>query len=147
MKNKHIILSAFLSLVLFLFAGASFGQVQKKTPSNEFMEPSKLADMLNLPKAKQPMVYNVGPVDNIKGAINIGSCSKKANLDKLRKALEKVPRDKMIVVYCGCCPMRVCPNVRPAYNLLTELGYKNSKILDLIQNLKTDWIDQGYPVE
>jgi thiosulfate/3-mercaptopyruvate sulfurtransferase len=147
MRKTYISVSAFFTIVILLFAGTSFGQVQKKTLSNEFMEPSKLADMLNLPKAKQPIVYNVGPVDNIKGAINIGSCSKKANLDKLRKALEKVPRDKMIVVYCGCCPMRVCPNVRPAYDLLTELGYKNSKILDLKQNLKTDWVDQGYPVE
>jgi hypothetical protein len=60
--------------------------------------------------------------------------------------LEKLPKDASIVVYCGCCPYRSCPNVRPAFNLLNSMGFKNHKLLDLPQNIKVDWIDHGYPV-
>jgi thiosulfate/3-mercaptopyruvate sulfurtransferase len=137
-----------LLMILFAsLAGISQGQTSGRNTSADMLNPDQLAVLLKKPKAETPVLYNVGPMDNIKGSINIGSASKKANLEKLRKALLNVPKDKMVVVYCGCCPMRVCPNVKPAMSLLKELGFKNPKILDLKQNLKVDWIDAGYPME
>jgi len=50
------------------------------------------------------------------------------------------------VIYCGCCPFEHCPNVRPAFQLLNEMKFTNQKLLNLSTNLKTDWIDKGYPV-
>jgi hypothetical protein len=84
---------------------------------------------------------------NIKGAVTIGSTNTKANLDKLSKALSTVPKDKMVVIYCGCCPFRNCPNIRPAFSMLKEKGFTKPRLLNLKQNLKVDWTDFGYPME
>jgi hypothetical protein len=53
----------------------------------------------------------------------------------------------MVVIYCGCCPFRNCPNIRPAFNLLKEKGYTKPRLLNLKQNLKVDWTDYGYPMD
>ncbi len=56
------------------------------------------------------------------------------------------PRNKEIVIYCGCCPLSGCPNIEPAYRKLEEMKFSNFKILDLPQDLQEDWIDKGYPM-
>ena len=103
--------------------------------------------MINNAKGQKPVIYNIGPLADIKGAVNIGSTNNKAALDKFSKALAAVPKDKLVVIYCGCCPFRNCPNIRPAFNLLKEQGYKNFKLLNLPQNLKVNWTDIGYPMD
>ena len=112
----------------------------------QLLPPAELAKTLNDPTATQPYLYCIGPQAVIKGSIDIGPTNSKANLDALKAAVEKLPKDAPIVVYCGCCPYRSCPNVRPAFNLLNSMGFKNHKLLDLPQNIKVDWIDHGYPV-
>ncbi|MFT3945378.1 MAG: hypothetical protein QM763_00275 [Agriterribacter sp.] len=64
----------------------------------------------------------------------------------MKKLLAKEKKYKEIIVYCGCCPYKNCPNIRPAYAILNTLGFTNFKLLDLPQNLKVDWIDRGYPM-
>jgi thiosulfate/3-mercaptopyruvate sulfurtransferase len=64
----------------------------------------------------------------------------------LREIVSKYPKDADIVIYCGCCPFKDCPNIRPAFNLLKEMNYTNTKLLNLPHNLKTDWADKGYPM-
>jgi hypothetical protein len=49
------------------------------------------------------------------------------------------------VVYCGCCPYEHCPNVRPAVAVLKEMKFTNFKLLNLEKNIKTDWLDKGFP--
>lgn len=146
MKSKKLSL---ISLVTFLFVNiALFLSAQTGEPwtSKDIIEPVALAGMLNSTSAQKPVIYNIGPMADIKGAINIGSMTSKANLEKLGKALQSVPKDRMVVIYCGCCPFRSCPNIRPAFNLLKERGYKKPKLLNLKQNLKFDWTDFGYPM-
>jgi hypothetical protein len=60
--------------------------------------------------------------------------------------LSTLPKDANIVIYCGCCPFVKCPNIRPAFTLLNKMGFKKHKLLNLSHNVKTDWIDKGYPV-
>jgi len=43
--------------------------------------------------------------------------------------------------------MKNCPNLRPAYRLLKELGFERLGLLDLPTNFRTDWVAKGYPVE
>ena len=93
------------------------------------------------------MIFNIGPVQQIKGAVAIGPASAQANLDKLKKQLTKLPKDKEIVIYCGCCPFRRCPNVRPAFELLKQMKFTNAKLLNLPTNLNDDWISKSYPME
>ncbi len=147
MKNLRPIL---IALFVVIFANISLlviGQTAEPWTSKDLMEPQTLVSLLGKPKAQQPVIFNIGPVADIKGAINIGSTASKANLDKLSKSLASVPKDKMVVIYCGCCPFRNCPNIRPAFALLKERGYQKAKLLNLKQNLKVDWTDYGYPME
>ena len=98
-------------------------------------------------KAPKPVIFNIGPVQQIKGAIAIGPTGVADNLEKLKQQLAKLPKDKEIIIYCGCCPFRRCPNVRPAFELLQKMKFKNAKLLNLPTNLNDDWISKGYPME
>jgi hypothetical protein len=143
MKRKFIL----ITLILVWSSWHVFSQSADPWTSKDLIEPEILAGMLNNPKAAKPVILNIGPLANIKGAIQIGSTASKANLDKMAKALATVPKDKMVVIYCGCCPFRNCPNIRPAFNLLKEKGYTKPRLLNLKQNLKVDWTDYGYPMD
>jgi hypothetical protein len=115
--------------------------------AKQLKEPAALAAAITDPKAPKPIIFNIGPVQQIKGATAIGPASKPDNLDKLREQLAKLPNDKEIIIYCGCCPFSRCPNVRPAFELLQKMKFKNAKLLNLPTDLKVDWIAKGYPLE
>jgi hypothetical protein len=133
----------------FLFSGISRALPQSDEPwtDKQLKDPAVLAAAITDSKAPRPVIFNIGPVQQIKGAIAIGPASKPANLEKFKQQLAKLPKDKEIVIYCGCCPFSRCPNVRPAFALLQKLKFKNAKLLNLTSNLKDDWISKGYPLE
>lgn len=108
------------------------------------MEPADLAKTLAAGN-ELPLILSVGPGASIPHSTAIGMTNDKENVDKLKKQLSGVAKDASIVVYCGCCPFEHCPNVRPAIATLKDLGYSNYKLLNLSHNLKTDWIDKGFP--
>lgn len=112
----------------------------------DLIEPAALAAILANPKAKQPLIYNIGVVENIKGAKSLGAASEKENLERLRKTLSGLPKTSSVVVYCGCCPFSRCPNIRPAVAMLKSMGFINGKLLNIPTNVKKDWIDKGYPL-
>lgn len=98
------------------------------------------------------VIFQVGPnvlyrSKHIPGAIYAGPASRPEGLDLIKKAVEKLPRDREIVVYCGCCPWDHCPNVKPAMALLKEMGFTHAKALYLENSFAKDWIDKGHPVE
>lgn len=143
MKNK--LFAASISL-FFVTAFAIQGCTQK--PDNwtakQLMEPAQLAADINA-KKPLPVIINVGPAPTIPGSIDVGMNRDKEGQDKLKKQLQGVPKDKKIVIYCGCCPFEHCPNVRPAIDILKEMKFTNYYLLNLPHNIKTDWIDKGYP--
>jgi hypothetical protein len=108
------------------------------------MEPSQLAALLKEGK-NLPIIYSVGPGATIPHSVHIGMTNDDANLFSLKKHISALPKDAGIVLYCGCCPFEHCPNVRPAITAMKEQGFTNYKLLNLPKNLKTDWIDKGYP--
>jgi hypothetical protein len=112
----------------------------------QLLEPADLARTISDPSAKQPVIISIGPGAVIKNSIDIGPAKEKANLDKLKQELKKLPKDASIVIYCGCCPFEHCPNVRPAFTLLNEMKFTNHKLLNLEHNIKIDWISKNYPV-
>jgi hypothetical protein len=115
--------------------------------AKQLKEPAALAAAIADPKAPRPILFNIGPVQQIKGATSIGPASKPDNLEKLRQQLAKLPKDKEVIIYCGCCPFSRCPNVRPAFELLQKMKFKNAKLLNLPTNLNDDWISKGYLLE
>jgi hypothetical protein len=109
------------------------------------MEPAILAKKL-ASSEKHPIIFNIGPSGVIKEAIDIGPGQEKANIEKLKNELVKLDKSTEIVVYCGCCPFKNCPNIRPAFEALNIAGLKNSFLLNLSENLRVDWIAKGYPM-
>ena len=135
----------FMALLLLPLVSCAQGEPYPWTP-DELMEPATLARAIADSTAKPPVVFDIGPVGSIPGSIHIGPGEEKASQDKLRAELAKLPKDAEVVIYCGCCPFSRCPNVRPTFNILKEMGFTNGKLLNLKDNLKQDWIDKGYPV-
>ncbi len=146
MKTSQIPVSLTVLFLLFMVSLNGMSQSGEPWSEKDLMQPAALASMINNTKSAKPVILNIGPLADIKGAVNIGSTNDKANLEKMKKALAAVPKDKMVVIYCGCCPFRNCPNIRPAFALLKEQGYKSPRLLNLPQNLKVDWTDYGYPL-
>lgn len=133
----------------FLFSSISRALPQSNDPwtDKQLKDPAVLAAAITDSKAPRPLIFNIGPVQQIKGAIAIGPASKPANLEKFKQQLAKLPKDTEVIIYCGCCPFSRCPNIRPAFALLQKLKFKNAKLLNLSSNLKDDWISKGYPLE
>jgi len=84
---------------------------------------------------------------HIRGSVFAGPASKDEGLAALKKAVAGQPKNREIILYCGCCPFDKCPNIRPAFAALHGLGFTNVRAMEIPTNLKTDWIDQGYPTE
>lgn len=101
---------------------------------------------------QSPLIIQVGfnvlyRAAHIPGSVYAGPASKPEGIEELKKAVAGQPKDRQIVLYCGCCPWDKCPNIRPAFALLREMGYTNVKAMEVPENLKTDWIDHGYPTD
>jgi len=99
-----------------------------------------------------PLLLHVGfdvlyRASHIKGSVYAGPASKPEGIDALKKAVAEEPKNREIVLYCGCCPWDKCPNIRPAFAALHELGFTRVKVMIVPENLKADWTDKGYPVE
>lgn len=61
--------------------------------------------------------------------------------------MQEIPLTREIVLYCGCCPWRDCPNIRPAFRVFRELGFTRVKVLYLPASFAQDWVEKGFPVE
>ena len=119
-------------------------------PKSDLLEPAALAKELG--SAQPPVILGVAfPVlyraKHILHAIDAGPGSKPEGIALLKKAVEGQPRDADLVIYCGCCPMVKCPNVRPAYRTLKEMGFTHVRVLDVPTNMQTDWYSKNYPTE
>jgi thiosulfate/3-mercaptopyruvate sulfurtransferase len=74
-----------------------------------------------------------------------GAAGKPEGLADLKSFADPLPRSTNLVIYCGCCPLEKCPNIRAAYSALTDMGFTHLRVLILPQDFNTDWISKGYP--
>jgi hypothetical protein len=155
MKRTIPVLIATATLCLFvLLTGvlASAVQQPRQWRPSEMIQPQELIVRIRDNGPAKPLIISVGfPAlyrsGHIPGAVFGGPASTPAGLDTLKRAVEKVPKDREIVIYCACCPWEACPNVRPAYDLLHQLGFSRLKSLVIPSNLEADWTSKGYPLE
>jgi rhodanese-related sulfurtransferase len=145
--QKTLLLNALAAAILFSSITTALPQSDNPWTDKQLKDPAVLAAAIADPKAPRPLIFNIGPVQQIKGAISIGPATKPDNLEKLKQQLAKLPKDKEVIIYCGCCPYSRCPNVRPAFEFLKKLKFTNAKLLNLPSNLNDDWISKGYPLE
>jgi hypothetical protein len=139
--KKYILILLPISILLFSFIK------QDPLKKEQLIQPQELANQINNPKAIKPIIFNVGPVDQIKGAINIGAVNSEEGMKKFKFEVSKVFPDKEVVVYCGCCTSDNCPNIRPAIKYLNENGFKKAKVLNIPVGIKEDWVQKGFPLE
>lgn len=149
---KKVKLLAVIAVVMVVAVSCSYFQNKSNSSgelwtAQQLMEPSELNAMLNNPKAEKPAMYSIGFGGGIPGSVEMGAARDEVNLQKFKTELSKLPKNKAIVIYCGCCPFEHCPNVRPAFKLMNDMGFTSHKLLNLKQNFKTDWIDKGYKVQ
>ena len=131
-------------------AGGSALPSDDAIPRSQLITPEELNGLLKSAKQK-PLVLQVGPHTlytqaHISGAEYIGATSGDEGKQKLRDRVKPLPKNSVVVLYCGCCPWSKCPNVHLAYQLLHSLGFTNVKVLYLADNFGTDWVSKGYPV-
>ena len=116
----------------------------------DLLEPGSLAGELkgSTPPAvicvAFPVLYHLKHIPHASFA---GPGSKAEGIEMLEKAVAKLPKDANLVIYCGCCPMVKCPNMRPAFRALKEMGFTHVRALDIPTNMNTDWYAKGYPTE
>lgn len=84
---------------------------------------------------------------HVPGAVYHGPASKPEGLDDLKNWAQGIPRSTNLVVYCGCCPFNVCPNIRPAFEALRAMGFHHLRVLVLPNSFAKDWVAHGYPIE
>jgi hypothetical protein len=130
---------------LILISGFVVKHQAEPWTADQLLEPSALANTMKNNQAAQAKIFCVGPGALIPNSIDVGPAKDKENLEKLKAELNKLPKDANVVIYCGCCPFERCPNVRPAFSLLNEMKFTHAKLLNIPHNLKTDWIDKGFP--
>jgi hypothetical protein len=118
----------------------------------ETLQPAGLVKELSDSERAKSMVVYVGPASlyrggHIPGAVFHGQAGNPAGLRELRAWAQNLPRTQPMVIYCGCCPWDVRPNVRPALTTLREMGFKLLRVLQIPTDFRTDWAQKGYPVE
>lgn len=141
--KKYFLLAGFCLLMF------SVGFAQQKDPwtKKQLMSTETLVQKIENKEMKTTHLIHIGFEDMIPGSINAGPGMDQESLTNLKKILKDIPKDEEVVIYCGCCPMDVCPNIRPAFEVIASLGYQNLKLLDIPTSIKADWIDKDYPVK
>lgn len=160
--NARLVSFAALAVLTILFAAPqsraqlSSGEVSSASalsiPQSQQIQPEALNRLLQAAEAGRPLLLQVGShvmfaEAHIPGSIYAGPGSQPSGLQLLASKVASTPKNKLIVIYCGCCPWGHCPNIGPAYKRLHDLGFTNVKALYLANNFGDDWVTRGYKVE
>jgi thiosulfate/3-mercaptopyruvate sulfurtransferase len=140
-----------LGIPAIALVSMAFAYQASLIPPSRLINPDELVKILQSAKSEKPLMIQVGShvlytQAHIPGSEYIGPASSEIGLQSLRKRVESIPRNRFIVLYCGCCPWSHCPNVLPADDALHAMGFANVKVLYLANNFGADWVEKGFPV-
>jgi len=147
--------------LLLLCVVASIGLFAAKPPSAtgsdpwtaaQTVQPAQLIVELQQEKDPHPLVIYVGMRTlynggHIPGALFYGPGSSERGIADLKKYAATLPENSDVVLYCGCCPLEKCPNLRPAFTSLKDMRFARLRVLLLPTSFNTDWVEKGYPVK
>ena len=130
---------------------ASTSSADTAIPAARLLQPAELVQILRSSGGEKPLILQVGPhvpyADaHIYGSEYLGAAGQDSGRQALEGRVKKLDRAQFLVIYCGCCPWNKCPNIRPAYQQLTSLGFTQVKVLYLADNFGTNWVAKGYPI-
>ena len=150
----------FAVLATSLLLAAALGSLllaQKTADSDpwspaQVLGPGELAAHLANKQPPQMQILSIGfnamyTARHIPGAIYAGPASTDEGIENLKQAVANVPKNRQIVLYCGCCPWNKCPNIRPAFRVLHGLGFTNVKVLEISNSFAKDWTEKGFPAD
>jgi hypothetical protein len=137
------------SSVPFQIAGGDEKKSAEPWPSSQTLQPAELVKELTDKSASAPTVLFVGfrslyVGGHVPQAAFHGTPSTEQGLAELKTWAATLPRSTDLVIYCGCCPMDKCPNIRPAYTALSNMGFKKLRVLVIPTSFAVDWADKGY---
>jgi hypothetical protein len=120
--------------------------------SDQAVDAATLVKEISGPASGRPVVVSVSPHalylgGHIPGAVFQGPGFDAHAIEGLKRWAQHLPRSTNLVVYCGCCPLVHCPNLRPAFRALQSMGFTHLRALILPTNFYTDWYAKGYPTE
>jgi thiosulfate/3-mercaptopyruvate sulfurtransferase len=138
-------------LTLMALLPTALGFQASSIPTSRLITPDELVKVLRSSTGEKPLLIQVGfhilyTQAHIPDSEYLGPTSTESGLQQFRKRVESLPRDRYIVIYCGCCPWEHCPNVKQADEALHALEFTRVKVLYIANNFGTDWVDKGYPV-
>jgi thiosulfate/3-mercaptopyruvate sulfurtransferase len=155
MRYRHIF-RLFCWFAGFFFAALTFPQYRAQTTSDPWLtaqtvQPAVLAKDLADGKSTSTILFvgfqRLYASGHIKGAQYHGSGGNAEGLAEIKKWAASLPRPTKLVLYCGCCPMEKCPNIRPAFSALHEMGFTNLRVLILPNSFAIDWAEKGLPYD
>ncbi len=151
LRAFSLTLLSFLLLTLFPSAPTRAQTSRESWTSAQTIQPADFARELASSNAA-PTVLFVGfqrlyAAGHIKGAQYHGSGGNAEGLAEIKKWANSLPRSTNLVIYCGCCPMEKCPNIRPAFSTLHEMGFANLRVLILPTSFAVDWAEKGLPYD
>ncbi len=171
LKNYKFVLLFFLIIAFFNVTFAQLNSIkqlkndaqslnQKNTSTkptdpwtlNQVITTVELSKELSTSKSDKPVILHIGfdflyNQEHIPGAKYVGPASKENGIKSIKNEVKNLKKDQGIVIYCGCCPWGHCPNIRPAFKTLKELGFTNVKALYMPDSFVKDWKDKGYATE
>lgn len=133
-----------LPLVSAQDAAYPWTQSQTVQPADLLKELSAAKNAPTVVFVGYPRLFTSG---HIKGAQYHGSGNTAEGIAQLKAWAGALPRSANLVIYCGCCPMDHCPNDRPAFAALHEMGFTKLRVLILSSSFAQDWADKGYPYD
>ncbi|HEX5411882.1 MAG TPA: rhodanese-like domain-containing protein [Terriglobia bacterium] len=147
-RKLYSILGAVAAICLALCASA-FSATNPWSQKQE-VQPAALAKQLQN-SSERPLLFQVGfetlyAQGHIPGSKYCGPGRSAEGLARLKSCLEDVSRMQAIILYCGCCPWEQCPNIRPAFEVVKEMGFTNVRVVHIPNNFGKDWAAKGYPV-
>lgn len=125
-------------------------QLDDPWTNEQLIRPEELVKQMS--GADLPLLLHIGVAflfksGHIPRSTYVGQTSKTEGIEKLKKAVQEVSLNREIVIYCGCCPWKDCPNIRPAFKVLRELRFTKVKLLYLPTSFAQDWMEKRFPVE
>jgi thiosulfate/3-mercaptopyruvate sulfurtransferase len=142
-----------LGLITHVLGQTSRPVVSETLPASQLVQPADLVhELASANSDARPTIVYVGfrtlfAGGHIPGATFHGSASTEQGLADVKKWAASLPRTTNLVIYCGCCPFERCPNIRPAFALLRDMGFTHLRVLELPTSFAADWADKNYAIE
>ena len=140
-----------IACLIALTSPASLQANSDPWTKTQTVRPADLAKELGDSKTAPTVVFvgfkRLYSAGHIKGAEYPGTAGSEEGLKELTVWATGLPRTTNLVIYCGCCPLERCPNIRPAYTALHDMGFTHVRVLVLPTSFAADWVEKGYPME